>query len=199
MKSNVTGLIFQSKIMLYMISIGFLLYSVRPILSHYALGETLSFSFNLWFWFDPYQPGIYRIIYVCIVFVQFFITFLLLGCDLIFFSVAKLIEFCVKMIVHDVDSLRDENSSETDGKLVQIVKGYQKITEKSKDFEQIFCIGCLANIALSIFLICMLGFQIAVGCFKANLHRCQNYLYKASIYIYTYIFCVIVFRLQKST
>lgn len=183
MKKFVSELNWKSKITALAIGCAFTLYSLRPILSHHMLNEPINFPLNLWFWFDPYQTGMFELLYVCIVLFEFFITCLLLGCDLIFYSVAVLLEFCMKVIVMDVEDLAKENQANIDKKLVEIITKYQKITMQTDVIGQIFSIGCLANISLSIVIICMLGFQILVSLtifFAEELIKFFNFSFLAS-------------------
>lgn len=162
LEKYVSHLNWKSKISAYGMACSLILYSVRPIISYRIFGDKIDFPFNLWFWFDAYQPGIFEIVYSLIFLVQFFMSFLLLACDLIFFSITVLVEFHVKMLAKDLHELKNEKSSKIAEQLNLKIRQHQNISKMINEVDDVFGIGCLASIALSIVIICLFEFQILV-------------------------------------
>jgi odorant receptor len=141
-----------------------ILYNFRPIVSiiiAYLMTGTFERTLPtpIWVWFDYQQPIIYEITYFIVAISGFAVSFIILGTDLLFCSIATLLQLQFKIIAQDLRKMKIENIKETEEMLRKVNEHHQKILELSNEVNEIFAPSFLGNIILSTFVICMTGFQ----------------------------------------
>lgn len=112
----------------------------------------------MWYWFDPFQPGIYESLYVLICWTGFTIAVTILATDLLFCSIIMLLSMQFKIISENI-----RHHHEDLGKLKDLIKLHQELVELSDLVEEIFSPSFLLNVFSSSFVICLTGFQAVVS------------------------------------
>lgn len=112
----------------------------------------------MWYWFDPFQPGIYESLYVLICWTGFTIAVTILATDLLFCSIITLLSIQFKMVSENIRDLQGDFE-----KLKDLIKAHQELVELSDMVEDIFSPSFLLNVFSSSFVICLTGFQAVVS------------------------------------
>ncbi|CRL01896.1 CLUMA_CG015586, isoform A [Clunio marinus] len=130
-----------------------------PIYKYIAYG-TMEFTVDYWFPFDEYNPRLYPIALLFIVFVCYHFLTYLLATDAILFVIMKILAMEFHILRIDFENLKLIKSDELKNKLESLINHHQKLLDCGDDLQDIYELMFFYNFGISALILCVLAFQL---------------------------------------